>query len=202
VDFVTADHAGVARVAELLRSGEVIGFPTDTVYGLAALATHERAVRRVFELKSRSFKQPLILMVADAAQLAGWAEVDERARGYMRRWWPGPLTLILPASDGVGPPLTSSDWPRTIAARIPDHPVALALLTEVGAALATTSANRSGDPPAVTPLEAAWVDGLVAVLDGGRAPGEVASTLLDISGDEPRVLRAGPVPAEALLSGP
>lgn len=201
MDFVTADHAGIARVVELLRAGEVIGFPTDTVYGLAALAAHERAVRRVFELKGRSLSRPLILMVADSDQLSGWAEVDQRARGYMRRWWPGPLTLVLPASEGVEPPLTSAGHPRTIAARIPDHPVALALLRAVGEPLATTSANRSGEPPALMALETAWVDGLAAVLDGGRAPGEVPSTLLDISGDEPRVLRCGPVPAEALLPG-
>jgi len=199
VDILTPDAAGISRVAELLRAGDVVGFPTDTVYGLGALARHERAVRRVFEVKGRSFSQPLILMVATPDGLRGWAEVDERALSYMSRWWPGPLTLVLPAAEGVGPPLTSTGRPRTIAARIPDHPVALTLLREVGEPLATTSANRSGEPPALTPLETAWVDGLATVLDGGRAPGAVPSTLLDISGDEPRVLRAGPVPAEALV---
>jgi L-threonylcarbamoyladenylate synthase len=201
VDIVAAGAAGIARVVELLRAGEVVGFPTDTVYGLAALAAHERAVRRVFEIKGRSLSQPLILMVADAAQLEGWARVDERARAYMGRWWPGPLTLVLPARDGIGPPLTSPTRPRTIAARIPDHPVALALLRAAGEPLATTSANRTGEPPALTPLESAWVEGLAAVLDGGRAPGAVPSTLLDVSSEEPRILRAGPVPAEALVCG-
>lgn len=200
MDFLTPNGAGIARVADLLRAGEVVGFPTDTVYGLAALATHERAVRRVFEVKGRSFSQPLILMVAEPEQVEAWAHVDERARAYMRRWWPGPLTLVLPARAGVGPPLTGVS-PRTLAVRIPDHDVALALLREVGEALATTSANRSGEPPALTPLETAWVDGLAAVLDGGRAPGAVPSTLLDVSGEEPRVLRPGPVPAEALGVG-
>jgi L-threonylcarbamoyladenylate synthase len=200
VDFLTPDAAGIGRVVELLRAGEVIGFPTDTVYGLAALASHERAVRRVFEVKGRSLSQPLILMVADPEQLEGWAHVDDRARAYMRRWWPGPLTLVLRAVEGVGPPLTSATMPRTIAARIPDHPVALALLRAAGEPLATTSANRSGEPSALTPLESAWVEGLAAVLDGGRAPGAVPSTLLDVSSEEPRVLRAGPVPAEELLA--
>jgi len=202
VDFLTADARGVTRVAELLRAGEVVGFPTDTVYGLAAIAANGRAVRRVFALKGRSLGQPLILMVADAGQLEGWALVDERAQGYMRRWWPGPLTLVLRAHDGVGPPLATAGQPRTIAARIPDHEVALRLLREVAEPLATTSANRSGEPPALTPLETAWVTGLAAVLDGGRAPGAVPSTLLDVSGGEPRILREGPVPAEALLPGP
>lgn len=199
MDILIPDRGGIPRLVELLRAGEVVGFPTDTVYGLAALATNGRAVRRVFELKGRSLSQPLVLMVARPEQLDAWAVVDDRARAYMRRWWPGPLTLVMPAREGVGPPLTSAGRPHTIAARIPDHPLALALLEETGEALATTSANRSGEPPALTPLEAAWVEGLVAVLDGGRAPGSVPSTLLDLSEGPPRVLRAGPVPEEALV---
>ncbi len=186
-------------MVDLLRAGEVVGFPTDTVYGLAALAGNERTVRRVFELKGRSLSRPLVLMVAEVDQLDPWAHIDGRARGYMSRWWPGPLTLVLPAKEGIGPPLTSAGARRTIAVRIPDHVVALALLREMGEALATTSANRSGEPPAVTPLETAWVAGLAAVLDGGRAPGALPSTLLDISGGEPRILRPGPVSAEALV---
>jgi L-threonylcarbamoyladenylate synthase len=201
VDFLTPDEAGIARAADLVHAGHVIGFPTDTVYGLAALASHERAVRHVFEVKGRSLSQPLILMVADPDELVPWARVDERSREYMRRWWPGPLTLVLPAREGVGPPLTSAQRPRTIAARVPDHPVALALLREVGEALATTSANRSGEPPAMTPLETAWVHGLAAVLDGGRAPGGVPSTLLDVTGERPRILRAGPIAEAELLAG-
>ena len=199
MDILTPDRLGIASAVALLRAGEVVGFPTDTVYGLAALAGHERAVRRVFELKGRSLSQPLVLMVAEASQLDAWACVDERARGYMRRWWPGPLTLVLRAREGVGPPLTSSGETSTIAARIPRHDVALALLREVGEALATTSANRSGEPAALTPLETAWVSGLAAILDGGRAPGAVPSTLLDLTGPEPLILREGPVPAESLL---
>ena len=199
MDFLTPKAGGVLRAVQLLRSGEVIGFPTDTVYGLAALATHDGAVRRVFEVKGRSLTQPLIVMVAEPAQVETWAAVDDRARRYMEHWWPGPLTLVLPALDRVGPPLTSSGTPRTLAVRIPGHQVALALLREVGEALATTSANRSGEPPALTALETAWVDGLAAVLDGGRVQGEVPSTVLDVSGPTPRILRKGPIPAGELL---
>jgi L-threonylcarbamoyladenylate synthase len=201
VDVLTPDRAGLSRAVALLRGGEVIGFPTDTVYGLAALAADQRAVRRVFEVKGRPLSQPLILMVAEAAQVSEWAEVDDRAAGFMSRWWPGPLTLVLPARPGLGPPLTSSESQHTIGIRIPDHPVALRLLAVVGAALATTSANRSGQPPALTPLESAWVEGLAAVLDGGRAPGGVPSTLLDLSRPQPRILREGPIPGPALLKG-
>lgn len=198
MDFLTADAAGIERASRLLKAGEVIAFPTDTVYGLAALASDGRAVRRVFELKGRSFGRPLILMVAEPARLERWAELDNRARACMEAWWPGPLTLVLPARPGAGPPLTSSGRPRTIAARIPDHAVAAALLREVGEALATTSANRSGEPPARTALEAASVRGVDAVVDGGRAPGGVPSTLLDLTGPEPRILRPGPISEEEL----
>lgn len=201
MDFLSPDGTGVLRAAQLLRAGEVLGFPTDTVYGLAALATHERAVRRVFEVKGRSLSQPLIMMVAEPDQVGRWAEVDERARAFMERWWPGPLTLVLPARDSLGPPLTSGGRPRTLAVRIPRHDVALALLRGVGEPLATTSANRSGDAPALTALESAWVEGLAAVVDGGRAVGEVPSTVLDLSGPAPRVLRPGPITAEELLAG-
>lgn len=203
MDFLTADQVGLSRAAAILRQGGVIGFPTDTVYGLAALASDQRAVRRVFELKGRPLSRPLILMVAESEQVSDFAEVDKRVAGYMERWWPGPLTLVLPARSGLGPPLTASGSgagsPRTIGVRIPDHVLALRLLAEVGEGLATTSANRSGQPPALTPLEAAWVEGLAAVVDGGRVPGGVPSTLLDLSGPEPRILRAGPIPASELV---
>lgn len=201
MDFLSPSRLGVLKAAELLRDGEVLGFPTDTVYGLAALATHDRAVRRIYEVKGRSLSQPLIVMVAEPEQVGAWAEVDERARRYMERWWPGALTLVLRARPTVGPPLTSSGSSRTLAVRIPRHDVALALLREVGEAMATTSANRSGDAPALTALETAWVKGLAAVLDGGRAAGEVPSTVLDLSGAAPRVLREGPIAAAELLAG-
>lgn len=200
MDFLKPDARGLARAARLLRSGELVGFPTDTVYGLAARACDERAVRRIFEVKARPLSQPLILMVANPADLDSWAHLDERARRYMARWWPGALTLVLRAREHLRPPLTGAGRPRTIAARVPDHEVALALLREVGEPLATTSANRSGDPPALTPLEAAWVNGLAAVIDAGRAAGEVPSTLLDLSAGEPRVLREGPIRVEELLA--
>ena len=191
------DAAGLARLVELLRAGQVVGFPTDTVYGLAALASDAGAVRHVYEIKGRPEGRPLIVMVPEAAQVSELAEVGERERACMARWWPGPLTLVLRAKPHLEPPLVSGE-PPTVGVRVPGHPAALALLRAVGAPLATTSANLSGQPGAMTASEAAGLDGLAAVLDGGRAPGGVPSTLLDLSGPEPRVLREGPIPAESL----
>ncbi|MDQ6899925.1 MAG: L-threonylcarbamoyladenylate synthase [Candidatus Dormibacteraeota bacterium] len=191
------DQAGLARAAELLRQGQVIGFPTDTVYGLAALAGDDTAVRRVYAVKGRSLSQPLILMPPPGSELVRWAQVDQRAAGYLERWWPGPLTVILPAAPRLKPPLVSAQ-PRTVGVRVPNHPVALALLRAVGEPLATTSANRSGLPPALVPLDAAWLGGLAAVLDGGLVPGGLPSTLLDLSSEPPRILREGPITAAEL----
>jgi L-threonylcarbamoyladenylate synthase len=197
-DILAASEAGIKRALELLRAGEVVAFPTDTVYGLAALASDQAAVRRIYELKGRSFSQPLVLMLPDAEAVEDWAMVDERARAYMERWWPGALTLVLPAVPALRPPLVAGR-PRTLGVRVPDHPPALALLRAAATGLATTSANLSGQPPAQTALEAAWVRGVAAVLDGGRTPGGVPSTVLDLSGEEPRVIREGAGPAGDLL---
>jgi L-threonylcarbamoyladenylate synthase len=201
VEILPADEVGIARARQLLAAGEVIGFPTDTVYGLAALASDQRAIRRIYELKGRPLRQPLVLMIAEPEVAQSWSEVDERARAYMERWWPGPLTLVLPARPGLRPPLVGGR-PRTIGIRIPDHPPAIALLRAVGEALATTSANLSGRPAARTALEAAWVRGVAAVLDAGPSPGSIPSTVLDLTGREPRVTREGAIPAVRVLSPP
>ena len=198
-EILEPDEAGIKRALQLLHGGEVIGFPADTVYGLAALAADGRAVRRIYELKGRSLSQPLVLMLPPGDAAEEWAAVDDRARSFMRRWWPGPLTLVLPARPGLRPPLVGGR-PRTIGMRVPQHEVALKLLQEAAQGLATTSANLSGRQPAETALEAAWVRGVAAVLDAGRSPGGVPSTVLDLSAAEPRVLREGAIPAASLLS--
>jgi L-threonylcarbamoyladenylate synthase len=177
----------VAEAAAALRAGEVVGFPTDTVYGLAASAFDLGAAARIYEIKGRPAGMPLILMVASPAEVERWALVDARARALMERWWPGGLTLVLRTPDR-----------STLGIRIPDHPLALDLLRAAGPLL-TTSANRHGEPPAMTAAEAAALPGLAGVLDGGRAPGALPSTLLDLTEEEPRVLREGAVPASELL---
>jgi L-threonylcarbamoyladenylate synthase len=192
--LVMADEAGIREAARVLAAGGVIAFPTDTVYGLACDLHNAEAVRRVYEIKGRPAAMPLIAMLAEAGQ---WPEVAREASpaalGFMGRWWPGPLTIILPArADLPAEVLGGGD---TVGVRMPDHPVALALLRAVGRALATTSANLSGQAAALTAAEAeaslgAWVD---LVLDAGPAPGGLASTVLDCAVDPPAILRAGPV---------
>ena len=182
-------RAGLTRAAQLIRSGGVIAFPTDTVYGLGAAADDEVATRRVFHIKGRPVGMPLILMVAAESQLENFVHVDSRSEAMMRRWWPGPLTLILHAKGG-----------GTLGVRIPKHKVALELLRAAGP-LMTTSANLHGKDPAMSATDAE-LPGVVAVLDGGAAPGGVASTVLDLTGPEPHVLREGAITTPELLGTP
>jgi L-threonylcarbamoyladenylate synthase len=184
------DRDGLTRAAQLLRGGGVLAFPTDTVYGLGADASDDVAQRRIYRIKGRPVGMPLILMAAAESELEGWVHVDSRTEDMIRRWWPGPLTVILHAKGG-----------GTLGVRIPSHEVTLELLRASGP-LMTTSANLHGKEPAMTAEEAGQLSGLTAVLDGGRAPGGTASTVLDLTGPEPHILREGAIPAAHLLGPP
>ncbi len=183
-------RAGLTRAANLIRTGGVVAFPTDTVYGLGASADDEVARRRIYLIKGRPVGLPLILMAAAESQLEGWVHIDSRAEAIIRRFWPGPLTVILHAKGG-----------GTLGVRIPKHDVALELLRAAGP-LMTTSANLHGKDPAMNAGEAAALTGLAAVIDGGAAPGGMASTVLDLTGPEPHVLREGAITTAELLGPP
>jgi L-threonylcarbamoyladenylate synthase len=170
----------VRRAARLIRGGEVVAFPTDTVYGLAALPS---AAGRIYSAKGRPADKQLIAMAAAAEAFEALVEINPTARALMERHWPGPLTLVLPTRSGD---------PPTLGVRIPDHPLALELLRAVGEPVLTTSANRSGEPPALDAAEVR-LPGVAAVLDGGRAPGGVPSTVIAVHGERVRTIRPGPV---------
>lgn len=179
MEILSPDGAGLDRAAALLAEGAVVGFPTDTVYGLAAT---DAGVEGIYRLKGRDRAKPLVLMAADAGALAGIVTIDARARRLMDRYWPGPLTLVLPAVSG-----------GTVGVRVPDHALALELLRRTGP-LWTTSANPSGEPESQTAAEVAErLPGLTAVVDGGPAAGSPPSTVLDLTGGVPVVLRAGAI---------
>ncbi|GAB2497037.1 L-threonylcarbamoyladenylate synthase [Arenimonas alkanexedens] len=188
-----------------LRAGEAIGLPTETVYGLAADASRPDAVRRIFALKGRPADHPLIVHVAGADQLDAWArEVPAAARLLAERFWPGPLTLILRKQPQVPDEVTGGQ--PTVGLRCPAHPVALALLRRFGGGLAAPSANRFGR---ISPTTAAHVreefgDAVPVVLDGGECAIGIESTILDLSGGTPRILRPGQVARAELeaLIGP
>ena len=194
------DPAGIARAASLLRDGALVAFGTETVYGLGAAADDERAVAGVFAAKSRPRFNPLICHYPDAQD--AWADVaaSERARKLAAAFWPGPLTLVLPRRPDCRVALLAGAGLDTLAVRVPAHPTAQALLRATGRPVAAPSANRSGQ---VSPTTAAHVlDSLAgrieAVLDSGACRVGVESTVLDVSGDQPVLLRPGGVPVEAI----
>jgi len=184
--------------ADTLRSGGLVAFPTETVYGLGADATDEAAVRKIFALKGRPADHPVIVHLASAAALGDWAEnVPDVAYALAEAFWPGPLTLILKRRAWVPGVVTGGQ--ATVGLRVPAHPVALALLGRFGGGVAAPSANRFGR---VSPTTAAHVHtefgDAVPVLDGGACGVGLESTILDLSGGLPRVLRPGAVSAAQL----
>lgn len=186
-DRLAADPAGISRAAELLLAGELVAFPTDTVYGIGCRTGDPDALARIFSAKRRDPDKAVPWLVGTVAQVgAAGFPVDDRGARLAERFWPGALTLVLPAADGSG----------TQAFRVPAHDVALALLAATGP-LATSSANRSGEPEALdaddVAIAFADADEPSAILDGGRVPGGVASSVLDLSGSGPRLLREGAV---------
>lgn len=190
---------GLAAAGELLRAGGLVAFPTETVYGLGAHALDAAAVRRVFEAKGRPVDNPLIVHLAGPERLGELAaEVTPLAARLAEVFWPGPLTLVLDARGAV--PRVTTGGLDTVAVRVPDHPVALALLEEAEVPVAAPSANRSGRPSPTTPGHVlADLGGRIdAVVDGGSTVIGVESTVVDARGTTPVVLREGAVTREAL----
>ena len=187
-------HA-LADALDALQRGLLIGMPTDTVYGIAADPFDRAAMDRLFAVKGRDQANPIPILAAAATDLAPIAVIEGAAAVAAATHWPGALTLVVPVADGS--PEWIGDDRRTVAVRVPGHPVALRVLSATGP-LAVTSANRSGRPPAQTAAEARSALGYgVAVCLEGEAGGGEASTVVDFSGGSPVVLRAGPVRLDA-----
>ncbi|MBI4032063.1 MAG: threonylcarbamoyl-AMP synthase [Proteobacteria bacterium] len=190
----------IREAAALLRGGHLVAFPTETVYGIGANAFDERAVARIFEIKGRPSFNPVIVHVADAQAAEKLVEMDDRARAVAARFWPGPLTLILPRRDGCPVSGLCSAGLPTLAVRAPAHAVAQKLLKECGFPLAAPSANKSGTVSATTPAYVAqsFGDEIDMVLASGPCAIGLESTVLDLSGSKPAILRPGAVTAEDL----
>ncbi len=183
----------------ILRLGGVIAFPTDTVYGVGAHAFLPKAVARLYTVKQRPVSEPIPLLLpsSDALQ-AVCTGISPVAWQLAERFWPGGLSLVLKRSPAVPDVVVAGG--QTVAVRIPDHPLIVELCERLGAPLAATSANRHGRPAPVTAGEVKReLEGRIPlILDGGRCPGGMASTILDLTVHPPMILRAGPVTAEQL----
>ena len=187
----------LAQAAHLLRIGKPVAFPTDTVYGLGANAQDEAAIQKIYHAKGRPSDKPLILLIHDKAQLEQFTNhVSDTAQKLMDAFWPGPLTLVFPLLEGtVSTPVTRGK--TTIGVRMPNHPTALALLQLANVPVAAPSANLSGNPSPTTASQvAADLDGRIAAIVTGSVCniGE-ASTIVDVSGDVPVILRPGAISA-------
>jgi L-threonylcarbamoyladenylate synthase len=185
--------------AEVVQAGGVVVYPTETLYGLGANALHTGAIRRVREIKQREGRKP-ILVIVPTIQAAEQLAIDLRpkARLLMERFWPGPLTLVLRASAAVPEELTQGT--HTIGIRVPSSPLCLKLLRLCDCPMTSTSANLSGEPPAleIDPIRRALAPGVDLYLDGGKLPSTLPSTVVDTTGPHLRVLRDGAVPVSSL----
>jgi L-threonylcarbamoyladenylate synthase len=192
VDPVTPPAPTLAEAAAVLRAGGVIAFPTETFYGLGAAAMDAAAARRVITVKGRPDGKPLLVLVDSPAMVGVVArEIPPRAQELMARHWPGPLTLVLPARPEVPDEVTAGSG--TVGVRLSPHPVARGLVRALGAPITAPSANRSGQPAPTTAAAvfADFRDRIELVLDGGVTTGGEPSTVLDVTVDPPRVIRAG-----------
>jgi L-threonylcarbamoyladenylate synthase len=187
--------------AEAIVDGGVIAMPTDTVYGLAAALTHPAALERIFEIKGRDLSKTLPILISSPDMLSHLAEgIDARIALLLDTFWPGPLTMVVPAVPGLAGALVAPDG--TIGVRMPNHSLAIEVIGKAGGMIACTSANRSGWPPARTSAEVAATIGrtIDLTLDGGITPGGVPSTVLAIRGGIPVVLREGAISIEEIAA--
>lgn len=189
----------IERAAAILRAGGLVAFPTETVYGLGADAANATAVRRIFAAKGRPADHPLIVHISDMSGLKHWAaDVPRGAWLLAEKYWPGPLTMILKRAPHVADAVTGGE--RTIGLRVPSHPVAQRLLRAFGGGVAAPSANRFGH---LSPTTAGHVredlgEAVDAILDGGACPVGIESTIVDLSGAQPAILRPGHIGAKQI----
>ncbi len=197
--LVEASRGALREAAEVVRRGGLIVYPTDTVYGLGCDPLNARAVRRVFEVKGRGAR-PLPVLASSIEDIGRIAELSDAALRLAEAFWPGPLTLVLPRKP-VLPSVLTCGLP-SVGVRIPGHGFAIELVRACGGLLVGTSANKSGRPPPRTAREALEeLGGLVElVIDGGPTPLGIPSTVLDLTGPEPKLLREGPVKIGDIMS--
>ncbi len=188
----------IPRAFEVLRDGGLVAFPTDTVYGVGALVFDEKAIESIYAAKERPVEKAIPVLLGDAADIGQVAEeIPLFASRLIERFWPGPLTVLVPKKSSV-PVVVSAT--STVGVRVPDHEVARALLRLAGP-MAVTSANISSQPSPTTAEEVhQQLGGRIAlIIDGGRTPGGVPSTLVDCTGSEIQILREGPISRDELL---
>jgi L-threonylcarbamoyladenylate synthase len=200
VDPVTPDESVIRRAASVILAGGVVAYPTDTLYGLAVDPRNAQAVERLFAAKQRTPDQAIPLIAADLLQVEREVgRLTDLARRLASRFWPGPLTLVIAASPGISPSIHGGSG--SVAVRVPDHGVARMLAADCGCAITSTSANLSGQraPRTADEIVQPLRDRIDALLDAGAAPGGPPSTIVDVTGSAPALVREGVVPWARVL---
>lgn len=199
VRVASGERAAIQAAAAMLAAGGVVAYPTDTLYGLAVDPRRDDAVEKLFAIKGREVTAAVPLVAASPRQAALAGDFDPRELQLAARFWPGPLSIVVPAFDRVSRRALGGG--RTIAVRVPDHAVARALAAAFGFAITATSANLSGHSPTASPdeVEAALGDRIDLLLDGGEAPGGPPSTIVDMRGGRVSLVRAGAIPFDRVL---
>ena len=192
----TDPTSAIQAAAEAIRRGGLVIFPTETVYGIGCNALDATAVRALYAVKNRPYDKPLLLHLHSMEQAEELAYVDDTARKLLKAFTPGPLSVIVTKKDTVPSEVTSGG--DTVGLRFPEHPVFLAIAREAGVPIAATSANRSGSTSATDGESAAFTDRADVVIDGGVCAYSVESTILSLTGETPRLLRQGAIPAERI----
>ena len=188
------EDALIRKAVLILRAGGVVAFPTETFYGLAVDATNSDAIERIFQIKGRAFSSPIALIADSKNGISGLVtEIPAVAQRLMQAFWPGPLTLLFPASPQISPRLTAGTG--RIGIRVSSHPIADSLANRLGSPITATSANLSGAPECLSAGEvlATLGDRIDLIINGGPAPGGKGSTFLDITVDPPACLREGAI---------
>ena len=201
VSAAAPDPSAIGRAAALLQHGSIAAIPTDTLYGLAANPFDGAAVARLFTVKDRAKEKALPIVASSRAQVeATLGALSPLASRLADAFWPGPLTLIVPAPSTLAPEVTGGAG--TVAVRVPDHAATRALCEACGWPLTATSANRSGEPPTADPVVVEQTLGALVdlLLDAGLTPGGPPSTIVDVTEPEPRLVRAGATPWDAVLT--
>jgi L-threonylcarbamoyladenylate synthase len=196
VDPRAPDVSVIREAAAMIREGLVVAYPTDTLYGLAVDPRNAEAVRRLYDLKGRAESSALTLIAADAGQAQAAGQMTAAAARLASRWWPGPLTIVVPARATLAREVLAGG--TTVGIRVPDHAVAIALARESGFCVTATSANRSGATAASTAAADALPD-VDAIVDGGPSRGGLPSTMVNAADGEVTLIRAGAVAWERVL---
>ncbi len=200
IDPKAPDPADIERAVGFLREGQVIAYPTETIYGLGADVQDKKAVKRIYDLKARDYGLPISILVADLRMLRDVvSDVPDRALLLMRKFWPGALTILFPASQIIPKGLVTNTG--KVGVRISSHPVASALVEQFGRPMTTTSANLSGFPPSlsVKHVHKYFGEKLPCIIDGGECEPSRGSTVVDMSDETMRIIRDGTIPADEVI---